>query len=43
MTATVAEIVGQTLAGLGAGHVFGVVGSGNFVVTNALRLNRKAL
>ncbi|WMY77222.1 thiamine pyrophosphate-binding protein [Citricoccus sp. I39-566] len=37
MTATVAEIVGQTLAGLGAGHVFGVVGSGNFVVTNALR------
>jgi len=36
MTATVAEVVGATLAGLGAGHVFGVVGSGNFHVTNAL-------
>ncbi|WP_426997245.1 thiamine pyrophosphate-binding protein [Pseudarthrobacter sp. N5] len=34
---TVAELVGQTLAQLGVGHVFGVVGSGNFVVTNALR------
>lgn len=33
----VAELVGYTLATLGAGHVFGVVGSGNFVVTNALR------
>ncbi|GAA3669004.1 thiamine pyrophosphate-binding protein [Arthrobacter ginkgonis] len=33
----VAEAVGRTLAQLGAGHVFGVVGSGNFVVTNALR------
>jgi thiamine pyrophosphate-dependent acetolactate synthase large subunit-like protein len=33
----VAELVGFTLARLGAGHVFGVVGSGNFVVTNALR------
>jgi thiamine pyrophosphate-dependent acetolactate synthase large subunit-like protein len=32
----VAEVVGATLAGLGAGHVFGVVGSGNFHVTNAL-------
>lgn len=36
-TETVAERVGRTLAELGAGHVFGVVGSGNFVVTNALR------
>src|SRR3954453_8896004 len=35
--ANVAEIVGYTLAQLGVGHVFGVVGSGNFVVTNALR------
>lgn len=34
---TVAELVGRTLAGLGVGHVFGVVGSGNFDVTNALR------
>ena len=33
----VAEAVGRTLAQLGAGHVFGVVGSGNFTVTNALR------
>ena len=32
-----AELVGQTLAELGAGHTFGVVGSGNFAVTNALR------
>jgi thiamine pyrophosphate-dependent acetolactate synthase large subunit-like protein len=36
MTTTVAEVVGATLAGLGADHVFGVVGSGNFHVTNAL-------
>ena len=35
--ATVAQLVGRTLAGLGVGHVFGVVGSGNFEVTNALR------
>lgn len=34
---TVAELVGTTLAGLGVGHAFGVVGSGNFHVTNALR------
>ncbi|QEE60435.1 thiamine pyrophosphate-binding protein [Salinibacterium sp. dk2585] len=33
---TVAEAVGRTLAHLGAGHVFGVVGSGNFHVTNAI-------
>src|SRR5918993_1240844 len=32
----VAEAVGRTLARLGADHVFGVVGSGNFHVTNAL-------
>ena len=36
--ATVAQLVGRTLAELGVGHVFGVVGSGNFEVTNALRL-----
>lgn len=34
---TVADIVGRVLADLGVGHVFGVVGSGNFVMTNALR------
>jgi thiamine pyrophosphate-dependent acetolactate synthase large subunit-like protein len=33
----VAELVGRTLAELGVGHAFGVVGSGNFHVTNALR------
>lgn len=33
----VAELVGHALARLGAGHCFGVVGSGNFAVTNALR------
>ncbi len=33
---SVAEAVGRALAGLGADHVFGVVGSGNFHVTNAL-------
>ncbi|WP_246343062.1 thiamine pyrophosphate-binding protein, partial [Actinomadura verrucosospora] len=32
----VAEAVGEALARLGAGTVFGVVGSGNFHVTNAL-------
>ncbi|MCW4465310.1 thiamine pyrophosphate-binding protein [Glutamicibacter sp. MNS18] len=32
----VAELVGKTLAQLGVGHAFGVVGSGNFTVTNAL-------
>jgi acetolactate synthase-1/2/3 large subunit len=31
-----AQAVGKTLAGLGVRHVFGVVGSGNFHVTNAL-------
>jgi thiamine pyrophosphate-dependent acetolactate synthase large subunit-like protein len=33
----VAELVGRTLARLGVGHAFGVVGSGNFAVTAALR------
>ncbi len=33
---TVAEAVGKTLVGLGVDHVFGVVGSGNFHVTNAM-------
>jgi thiamine pyrophosphate-dependent acetolactate synthase large subunit-like protein len=33
---SVAELIGQTLAELGASHVFGVVGSGNFHMTNAL-------
>lgn len=33
----VSELVGRTLAELGVGHAFGVVGSGNFHVTNALR------
>src|ERR687889_766137 len=33
---TVADVVGMTLARLGADCVFGVVGSGNFHVTNAL-------
>ena len=32
----VAEAVGATIASLGASHAFGVVGSGNFHVTNAL-------
>ncbi len=32
----VAEFVGRTLAARGVRHVFGVVGSGNFHVTNAL-------
>lgn len=35
---TVADVVGSVLAGLGVGHAFGVVGSGNFHVTNALRV-----
>jgi len=34
---TVADAVGRTLAELGVQHVFGVVGSGNFAMTNALR------
>src|SRR6185369_6474124 len=32
----VAEVVGRTLVAHGADHVFGLVGSGNFHVTNAL-------
>ena len=32
----VAEAIGQAVADLGAGQAFGVVGSGNFAVTNAL-------
>jgi len=36
MRMTVAEAVGRTLAQLGVAHMFGVVGSGNFHVTNAL-------
>jgi acetolactate synthase-1/2/3 large subunit len=38
----VSEAVGATLAGLGAERVFGVVGSGNFHVTNALIANGAA-
>jgi thiamine pyrophosphate-dependent acetolactate synthase large subunit-like protein len=34
--ATIAETVGRTLAALGCRQVFGVIGSGNFVVTRAL-------
>jgi thiamine pyrophosphate-dependent acetolactate synthase large subunit-like protein len=34
---TVADVVGSLLGELGVGHAFGVVGSGNFHVTNALR------
>ncbi|HEY2240261.1 MAG TPA: thiamine pyrophosphate-binding protein [Streptosporangiaceae bacterium] len=37
MTQNVAAVAGSVLADLGAGHCFGVVGSGNFHVTNALR------
>ncbi|MPZ85968.1 MAG: thiamine pyrophosphate-binding protein [Actinophytocola sp.] len=37
MTHTVAQLVGRTLAELGVAQAFGVVGSGNFAVTNALR------
>ncbi|HEU4567929.1 MAG TPA: thiamine pyrophosphate-binding protein [Marmoricola sp.] len=33
---TVAELVGRTLVEYGVGRVFGVVGSGNFAVTNAM-------
>jgi thiamine pyrophosphate-dependent acetolactate synthase large subunit-like protein len=36
MTRTVAEAVGQTLVGLGVDQVFGVVGSGNFHLSNAM-------
>lgn len=37
MSVLVAELTGTVLARLGAGPVFGVIGSGNFHVTNALR------
>jgi thiamine pyrophosphate-dependent acetolactate synthase large subunit-like protein len=37
VSSTVADVVGRILAELGVGHAFGVVGSGNFAVTNALR------
>jgi thiamine pyrophosphate-dependent acetolactate synthase large subunit-like protein len=37
MTQNVAGVVGSVLANLGVGHAFGVVGSGNFLLTNALR------
>jgi thiamine pyrophosphate-dependent acetolactate synthase large subunit-like protein len=33
----VAELVGRTVGRLGIGHAFGVVGSGNLAMTNALR------
>ncbi len=33
---TVADVVGRALVGAGIDHVFGVVGSGNFHVTNAM-------
>jgi acetolactate synthase-1/2/3 large subunit len=36
-TPTVADVVAATLAARGVRHAFGVVGSGNFHVTNALR------
>ena len=40
----VAEAVGRALARAGWRHVFGVIGSGNFVVTNALvRARRRFL
>src|SRR3954468_18938080 len=37
LSPTVADAVGRRLAALGVDTVFGVVGSGNLVVTNALR------
>src|SRR2546423_10116618 len=39
MTGTVADLAGAVLARLGVGRAFGVVGSGNFHLTNALRAN----
>ena len=33
---SVADVVGQTLAAIGVTDAFGVLGSGNLVVTNAL-------
>ncbi len=33
---TIAHLVGRALADMGVGHAFGVVGSGNFEVTNSL-------
>ena len=37
MTVRVSEVVGQALVRLGARTVFGLMGSGNLAVTNALR------
>ncbi|MCE0536244.1 thiamine pyrophosphate-binding protein [Kineosporia rhizophila] len=34
---SVAELIAEVLADLGVGHAFGVVGSGNFQITNGLR------
>lgn len=33
---TVADLIGRTVAGLGVSHVFGLVGSGNFDLSNSL-------
>ena len=35
-TASVADVVGETIAAQGVRDAFGVLGSGNLVVTNAL-------
>ena len=35
-TASVADVVGETLAAQGVSDAFGILGSGNLVVTNAL-------
>lgn len=38
-TQTVADVIGTTVAAQGVEHAFGVLGSGNLVMTNALRSN----